>query len=147
MEFLIGVNPDLCSGCQACCVACMDQNGLVVEGGCGSWRKVMKIEKGTHPHAKITYVSMSCLNCNNPKCLAVCPVGAVFLAENCKTVQVDSSLCIGCRRCASACPIEAPQFGAGGKMYKCGGCKARLEQGLLPACVRTCPTGALEKQC
>ena len=42
-----------------------------------------------------------------------------------------------------ACPFGAPSFGADGKMRKCDGCVTRIRNGLEPACVRNCPTGAL----
>ena len=53
------------------------------------------------------------------------------------------SACIGCHSCAMACPYGAPSFGTDGKMIKCDGCIERWRHGLEPACVRTCPTGAI----
>ena len=42
-----------------------------------------------------------------------------------------------------ACPYGVPSFGADGKMVKCDGCYVRIHRGLVPACVKVCPTGAL----
>ena len=42
-----------------------------------------------------------------------------------------------------ACPFGAPSFDGEGKMVKCDGCVERLRRGMVPACVRVCPTGAL----
>ena len=36
-----------------------------------------------------------------------------------------------------------PTFGDDGKMRKCDACIERQKAGLLPACVKVCPTGAL----
>ena len=55
----------------------------------------------------------------------------------------DNTNCIGCHSCAMACPFGAPSFNEEGKMVKCDGCIERLRRGLIPACVRVCPTGAL----
>lgn len=144
MDTIVNVNMELCSGCQACCVACMDQNGLAMDKDRGGWRKVIAIESGEFPSTRIAYLSFSCLNCRESNCLAACPSGALFRTGNNGTVQVDHSRCIGCRSCAAACSHGMPRFGKEGKMEKCDGCGTRVAAGLLPACVRTCPTGALK---
>lgn len=142
-DALVGITKELCSGCHTCCVACMDQNGLVVENGKGSWRRVGKMERGNFPHAEITYYSVSCINCTSQNCLKVCPSGALSRSEESGMVQMDASRCIGCRLCASACPYDVPRF-EDGKMKKCDGCRELTGNGQLPACVKACPTGALE---
>jgi len=43
-----------------------------------------------------------------------------------------------------ACPFGAPKFAEDGKMAKCDFCHERMENGLKPACVLACPTGALD---
>ena len=42
-----------------------------------------------------------------------------------------------------ACPYGVPTFGPDGKMRKCDACMERQKAGLVPACVKVCPTGAL----
>jgi anaerobic dimethyl sulfoxide reductase subunit B (iron-sulfur subunit) len=43
-----------------------------------------------------------------------------------------------------ACPFGAPAYDqAAGIMTKCDLCATRIDSGLLPACVATCPTEAL----
>ena len=145
MEMLVGVNAELCSGCQACCVACMDENDLMVEDGRRSWRRLLQVETGSYPDARISYASVSCLNCSSLNCVDICPSGALSRGEDGKTVQMTTSACTGCRLCHSGCPFGIPQYGPGGIMEKCNGCEKRVREGLSPACVRTCPTGALEK--
>ena len=58
-------------------------------------------------------------------------------------IDIDLDSCIGCHSCAMACPFGAPSFNAEGKMEKCDGCVERLRRGMIPACVRVCPSGAL----
>lgn len=144
VDAFVGVNVGLCSGCYACAVACMDQNDLETGPGREGWRLVKKVERGAFPDAEITYYSVSCLNCAEPRCLKVCPAGALSRPEQNGTVLVNASLCIGCRACARVCPHGMPRFGSDGKMAKCDGCRERTAAGLSPACVRICPTGALD---
>jgi formate dehydrogenase iron-sulfur subunit len=43
-----------------------------------------------------------------------------------------------------ACPYDIPRFHSGiGIMAKCTMCFDRTKEGLLPACAKTCPTGAM----
>ena len=59
-------------------------------------------------------------------------------------VVLDGDKCVGCGACQKSCPFGVisihPETG---KAMKCDGCWGRIQAGLLPACVHTCPTGAL----
>ena len=61
----------------------------------------------------------------------------------------DNERCIGCRYCMLACPFEVPTFQwgeglfEGAEIKKCTFCIDRLSAGMQPACVHTCPAGAL----
>jgi DMSO reductase anchor subunit len=51
---------------------------------------------------------------------------------------------MGCRYCSWACPFDAPRLRIrSGVMSKCTCCNHRLVEKLKPACVTSCPTGAL----
>jgi anaerobic selenocysteine-containing dehydrogenase len=63
--------------------------------------------------------------------------------ESLGIVIVDRSKCIGCGTCGTACPYQAPQYGKQKFMQKCHLCLARVRAGRQPACVSTCPAGAL----
>ncbi len=130
-----------CSGCMACMVACFDQNDM--PGNESTFRHVTRIESGEYPTATIQYVSLACMHCGDAPCIAVCPTRAISKKPENGIVVVNQSLCIGCHACATACPFGAPQFPDGRLMSKCDLCVARAENGLEPACVRTCPTKAL----
>jgi len=131
-----------CSGCMACIVACMDQNDFKAEGP--SFRQVIKYEKGQFPSVRISFLSLSCAHCGEAPCMTVCPTSAISKAEDNGAVTVDRDQCIGCHTCAMVCPFGAIQFANDGKMGKCDLCMNRIEHEMDPACVRTCPTRALE---
>jgi Fe-S-cluster-containing dehydrogenase component len=88
------------------------------------------------------FVPKLCNHCDNPPCVQVCPVGATFTTQD-GVVLVDRDYCIGCRYCIQACPYGArfmhPETHTA---EKCTFCYHRVVQGLRPACVEVCPTGA-----
>lgn len=129
-----------CVQCHACEVACKVANQ--VELG-PRWRRVPTCWSGQFPEVTCHSISISCMHCAAPACMAACPTGAIAKRAEDGIVVVDPSLCNGCRECARACPYGAPQFGADGKMQKCNLCLDRLLAGKEPACVATCPAEAL----
>ncbi len=130
----------------------------------------MNLEKGNLyyegqvPKPGKFYLPVQCNQCNNPPCVKACPVEATW-KERDGIVVVDYDWCIGCRYCQAACPYEArhfnfekPQIPAEeinpnqnylsnrirpkGVMEKCTFCLHRTREGLNPACMDACPTGA-----
>lgn len=98
---------------------------------------------GQFPSVRSRTVSMACMHCGDPPCVAVCPRGAIKKRLEDGIVVVDRQKCFGCHLCSIVCPFGAPQYGSDGKMQKCDLCVDRIEQGEEPACVATCPTDAL----
>src|SRR5579883_2655529 len=106
----------------------------------------------------------SCLHCETPDCVTVCPTGASYKRAEDGIVLVDEDKCIGCQLCAWACPygareISLPRRGVAqsdvgrrdskrGTMQKCTLCVDRIYNETLdqadrqPACVMACPTRA-----
>jgi Fe-S-cluster-containing dehydrogenase component len=79
-----------------------------------------------------------------PQCMKVCPADTYSKRPNGIVVQ-DHDKCIGCRMCIMACPYNAPVFDpVEGKTSKCNLCAERLDEGLLPRCVASCPAGVLQ---
>ena len=144
-----------CMGCNTCVVACKDWNG--VKPGKASWRKLSVTESGSFPDVEIFNLVLSCNHCANPACTAACPVGAIYKRKEDGIVIVDRDKCQNIRSCAVACPYGAPQFGddesepakkaswaVAHPMQKCTFCWDRLDDGLVPACVASCPQRALD---
>jgi anaerobic dimethyl sulfoxide reductase subunit B (iron-sulfur subunit) len=60
-------------------------------------------------------------------------------------VDIDSTLCIGCRRCEAACPFGAPQFDPSDNLVKkCNMCVDEIEAGRKPYCVMACMMRVLD---
>jgi formate dehydrogenase beta subunit len=73
----------------------------------------------------------------------VCPSGSLYYTPN-KTIGIHHEKCIGCKECISACPFNIPRYDkTTDKVYKCDLCYSRIQENLPPACVKSCPTGAL----
>ena len=141
MKMIFDLDMDKCVACGACAIACMDQNDTAVDCGEVPYRWVGSLEPALGG-GKFSHLSISCMHCTDAPCIPACPVRCISKDEQGFTVY-DSSLCIGCRSCAMACPYGAPHYGPDGKMSKCVGCAMRVKYGYEPACVRTCPTKAL----
>ena len=142
MKYIFNLDYSKCVACGACAVACMDQNDTSLKDGDQPFRTVAAVERPGDPKKEIRYLSVGCMHCASAPCVAACPVGCLK-KNGMGLTEYDNAACIGCHSCAMACPFGAPTFGPSGKMTKCDGCQTRLENGLLPACVRVCPTGAL----
>ncbi|MBS0194990.1 MAG: 4Fe-4S dicluster domain-containing protein [Proteobacteria bacterium] len=91
----------------------------------------------------------SCLHCETPACVTVCPTGASYKRASDGIVLVDEDKCIGCKLCSWACPYGAREYSAvEGVMKKCTLCVDRIyneqldETERVPACVQACPTRA-----
>jgi len=135
-------DPNRCTGCHACRVACTIENGLSPER---SWRRIETFNARHHPGVPLFHLSLACNHCAEAACMHACPALAYRRDPSTGAVLLDGDKCIGCKYCAWACPYDAPVFdGAGGVMSKCTFCQHRLLAGHKPACASLCPTRALD---
>jgi Fe-S-cluster-containing hydrogenase component 2 len=80
------------------------------------------------------YIPMSCQQCEDAPCMAVCPKDAICRDEALDSVSINHDLCIGCKMCVSACPFGAMRWNSKrGRVFKCN-----------PQCVRFCYTKAVD---
>jgi formate dehydrogenase iron-sulfur subunit len=147
-----------CIGCKACQVACMQWNDLRDDIGTNigvydnpvdltdqSWT-VMRFAEVQRADGHLDWLIRKdgCMHCEDPGCLKACPApGAIVKYAN-GIVDFVSENCIGCGYCIAGCPFNIPRISKrDNKAYKCTLCSDRVAVGLEPACVKTCPTGAL----
>ena len=143
-QFAFAVDLDACTGCKACVTACHSLNGLEVGE---TWRKVGEIESQHDLHGTALHrqtVTTACHHCEDPACLAGCPVRAYDKDPVTGIVIHLDDQCIGCRYCQLMCPYDVPQFSERlGIVRKCDMCHSRLAAGEAPACVQGCPNEAI----
>jgi DMSO reductase iron-sulfur subunit len=135
------VDAKRCIGCFACAMACKNQyhqaSGVV-------WRQVYPLKEEVYPHHERAFYSLSCNHCEHPACMEVCPASAYTKRERDGVVVHHQEKCIGCANCVRSCPYGAPRFNpVTERAEKCSLCWQRLDAGLEPACVKSCPTNAL----
>lgn len=136
-QYAIIIDTDRCWDCKACLIACKVENNVPK----GFWRNWVKHTGGIGGR-RTRYQPGQCMQCDQPSCVAACPVGATFKRKD-GIVAIDPARCIGCGNCVSACPYAARYRDPASRMAdKCDFCQHRLKRGEEPACVETCPTRA-----
>ena len=159
------IDLDICVGCHACAVACKEWNvggisaPLPDENPYGAdpdgvwFNRVHSYEldalnENAQP-ASTLHFPRSCLHCETPACVSVCPTGASYKRAEDGIVLIDADKCIGCKLCSWACPYGAREYSpTEGVMKKCTLCVDRIynehipEAQRQPACVQACPTRA-----
>lgn len=154
-----------CEGCVTTgkapqCVEACNAEHFVPKGQ--EWIHVFEVE-GAAGHK--SFMPRPCMQCENPPCVHVCPVGATYRTGEGVTL-INHERCIGCRMCMAACPYgvrvfnwtqpenppgalfinytpEFPVPHRQGTVEKCMLCAHRVKDGRLPACVEGCPMFAI----
>ena len=155
-EEFIGVLVDTtrCIGCRSCEIACAEAHGLEVpdvenDGALESLRttseKQWTVVNRYETEKGEIFVKRQCMHCWQPACAAACLTNAMYKTKEGPVIW-RSSKCMGCRYCMVSCPFDVPKFEYrewNPRIQKCNMCWERLQEGEKPACVETCPTGAL----
>ena len=151
------IDESKCIGCKACQVACSQWNELSDEigGNVGvydnpsdltdrTWTLMRFNEVEAEGHLEWLIRKDGCMHCEDPGCLKACPApGAIVKYAN-GIVDFKQENCVGCGNCVTGCPFDIPRISKkDNKAYKCTLCSDRVSVGLEPACVKTCPTGAI----
>ncbi|MBV5306227.1 MAG: 4Fe-4S dicluster domain-containing protein [Desulfobulbaceae bacterium] len=147
-----------CTACRGCQVACKQWNELPAKRtkNFGSYQNPPDLQSNTwtlirfqeheKKNGKINWLFRKdgCMHCTDAACIKVCPTGALYHTEF-GSVSMHADKCIGCKACITACPFSVPKFDAEtNKIAKCDLCYTRLQVNQPPACVQSCPTGALQ---
>ncbi|HEX2234292.1 MAG TPA: 4Fe-4S dicluster domain-containing protein [Thermoleophilaceae bacterium] len=161
----------VCIGCKACEVACKQWNDLPSDGGeirvgasydatgelsASTWRHVRFVEQFETPDLDLVhwaqangsgrwlFMSDVCKHCTHAGCLDACPTGAIIRTEF-DTVVVQPDVCNGCGYCIPSCPFGVVgRDQEDGRAAKCTLCYDRMQDGLEPACAKSCPTDSIQ---
>ncbi len=157
------IDLDTCVGCQACVTSCKEWNSqgypapltdFDPQGAdpSGVWLNRVhgyEVQETGREQSRIVHFPRSCLHCEVPACVTVCPTGASYKRAEDGIVLVNPETCIGCKLCSWACPYGAREYDHfDGVMKKCTLCVDRIynenfePEDRMPACVKACPTGA-----
>lgn len=135
----------VCIGCKQCEQGCADQNKLPYTEAIAA-EPIQSEHKFTVVMARDEkFMRRLCMNCEEPACASVCPVGALKKTAL-GPVAYDAYKCMGCRYCMVACPFSVPKYEWNNnltpKVRKCTMCSERVEAGQKTACAEACPTEA-----
>ena len=155
------IDLNVCVGCSACVTSCKEWNTSGEAGPMTDFNpyskdprgtffnRVQSFEVGEFPDTEMVHFPKSCLHCEEPPCVPVCPTGASYKREEDGIVLVDYDKCVGCKYCSWACPYGAREIDENQRvMKKCTLCVDRIydtnlpEERRKPACVLACPTSA-----
>ncbi len=161
-----------CTACRGCQVACKqwnendeyiptEENGVKSKNwgsyenppdlSVTTWLKIEFREVEVNGKVRWLFSRRACMHCTDAACIKACPNGSLFRNEY-GFVSYNKDTCTGCGYCYDFCPFQVPRYDRNiitglAKMDKCTLCTTpglnRLEAGLEPACVKTCPTHAL----
>jgi molybdopterin-containing oxidoreductase family iron-sulfur binding subunit len=157
-SFVMVIDLSRCKNLKKCQQACNHMHHIHPGQ---NWIKVYPMKEAEHtaPYWQPT----TCMHCDEPPCVKVCPVDATFKRQD-GIVSIDSNRCIGCRFCMAACPYSTRVFNwekpdlpeeienmpyscetsmpqKKGTVGKCDFCPDMVRKGELPHCVSACPNG------
>jgi molybdopterin-containing oxidoreductase family iron-sulfur binding subunit len=113
----MAIDLDLCTGCQACVVACAMENNIPFVGEDDasygrqmSWVRIERFWHGEYPDIEGRPLRPTCQQCGSAPCEPVCPVFASVHSESQQLNLQVYNRCVGTRYCANNCPYQVRTF-------------------------------------
>ena len=149
-----------CTACRACQVACKQWNGLPGEKtvNTGTYQNPPDLSVTTYTLIRFKEVSRGgevrwsffkdqCRHCLEPPCKEAADSmvkGAVIKEPTGAVLFTDKTNLLDGKAVREACPYDIPRQDSVTKlMAKCTFCADRIAHGMVPACIKACPTGTL----
>ncbi len=145
MKGVLFIDAGKCLGCKSCEIGCAVEHSQ-------SKDLFMAILETPTPQSRVSVeiagdvsVPLQCRHCEDAPCVAICPTKAIEKLGTEEPGLIKEELCIGGKWCILVCPFGVIKLSRDGRrITKCDLCLERIKDERNPACVESCPTGALQ---
>jgi len=152
------VDTSLCTACRGCQIACKQWNGLKAtetkqtgsyenpKDLSGNTWKIVRFAEGKKADGKPYwyFFTEQCRQCLSPGCMAVAEKDEIVIDEKTgAVVYTPKTKDLDFKATLEGCPYNIPRKAKSGVLVKCTMCLDRQRAGQIPACVKSCPTGAM----